>query len=64
MKHILLHSNYRGYVQSYRSDIALLRVDNFNLTNNVALVCVDWESKYEDYIEKSATVSYSTTKFV
>lgn len=58
MAQIKTPSNYRGFILSYSADIALLRLkDDLVLTNNVALICIDWEAKYPDPIESKATVS-------
>lgn len=58
MEQILVHPNYRGFTHSFGADIALIKLkEDLVLTINVGLVCIDWQSKYSESIESTATVS-------
>ncbi|GJQ69599.1 hypothetical protein Trydic_g6693 [Trypoxylus dichotomus] len=58
IKTIYVHEDYRGHLTKYRDDIALIEVEEFEITQLVQLVCIDWENIYEknDFKEDNKAV--------
>lgn len=41
-------NDYKGNIQNYRADIAILVLDTpFDLSNNVRPVCMDWARSFD-----------------